>query len=103
MSVYDPSQLQAPQDGARLSKVKLTLHQIAKSTEIVGAIDAAKAAGAAALNVLASPILYGNRPVIMEHVALLALPTMYQWSVIAEEGGFAGYVVLLACSQRTRD
>jgi putative ABC transport system substrate-binding protein len=27
----------------------------------------------------------------MERVASLALPTMYQWPEIAEEGGFAGY------------
>ncbi len=45
---------------ARPSKVELTIHQIAKSTEIVAALDKAKATGAAAVNVLASPILFSN-------------------------------------------
>jgi putative ABC transport system substrate-binding protein len=57
----------------------------------VAAIDAAKASGAAALNVLASPILFSSRKIIMEHVAALRLPTIYQWPETAEEGGFAGY------------
>ena len=51
----------------------------------------AKASGATALNVLASPILYANRQLIMDRVAALRLPAMYQWPEIAEEGGFAGY------------
>jgi putative ABC transport system substrate-binding protein len=86
-----PSQLRALQDGARSSKVELTIHQIAKSTEIVAALDQAKAVGAAAVNVLASPILFGNRQIIMKHVAMLGIPAMYQWPETAEEGGFAGY------------
>ena len=85
------SQLQALRDGARSSKVELTIHQVTKSTEIVGAIDAAKTTGATALNILSSPILFGNRKIILKHVALLGLPTMYQWPETVEEGGFAGY------------
>jgi putative ABC transport system substrate-binding protein len=76
---------------ARPSKVELTIHQIAKSTEIVAALDKAKATGAAAVNVLASPILFSNRQIIMKHVAMLGLPAMYQQPETAEEGGFAGY------------
>ena len=85
-----PNQLQALQDMARPSKVELTIHQIAKSTEIVAALDKAKATGAAAVNVLASPILFSNRQIIMKHVAMLGLPAMYQWPE-TEESGFAGY------------
>jgi putative tryptophan/tyrosine transport system substrate-binding protein len=84
-------QLQALQDAARTSNVELTVHAIAKPAEIIAAIDAAKASGAAALNVLASPILFGNRQIILERVALLRLPTIYQWPETAEEGGFVGY------------
>jgi putative tryptophan/tyrosine transport system substrate-binding protein len=40
---------------------------------------------------LASPILYGKRQVIMQRVATLRLPTIYQFPEEAEEGGFIGY------------
>src|SRR5205085_8235593 len=33
----------------------------------------------------------GNRQVIMERVATLRLPAIYQWPEVAEEGGFIGY------------
>jgi putative ABC transport system substrate-binding protein len=83
--------LQALQDSARARGVELSIHQIAKPEEIPAAIDAAKASGAAALNVLASPILYGSRQSIMQHVASLRLPAIYQFPEEAEEGGFVGY------------
>ena len=44
--------------------------------EITGAIDAAKASGAVALNVLSSPFLYGNRQIVMQRVAALRLPAI---------------------------
>jgi putative ABC transport system substrate-binding protein len=40
---------------------------------------------------LASPILFFNRQLIMDHVAALRMPAIYQWPETAEEGGFAGY------------
>jgi ABC-type uncharacterized transport system substrate-binding protein len=51
----------------------------------------AQAEGATALNVLASPMLFGNRRIIMDRVAALRLPAIYQWPEMAEEGGFAAY------------
>ena len=36
-------------------------------------------------------MLYSNRQLIMDRVAVLRLPTMYQWPETAEEGGFIGY------------
>ena len=36
-------------------------------------------------------MLDGNRRSIMERVAALRLPAIYQWPEIAEEGGFAAY------------
>ena len=55
------------------------------------AIDAAKSAGAAALNVLATPLLFSNRRIIFERAAALRLPGMYQWPEMAEEGGLVAY------------
>jgi putative ABC transport system substrate-binding protein len=81
----------ALQDAARARGVELLIHQIASAEEITAAIDSAKASGAAALNVLSSPFLYGNRQTIMQRVAALRLPAIYQFPEEAEEGGFVAY------------
>jgi putative ABC transport system substrate-binding protein len=86
-----PRQLQWLQDAARARGVELSIHQVAKATEIAPAIDAAKASNTRALNILASPLLFANRKVIIERAATLRLPAIYQWPEVAEEGGFIGY------------
>ena len=85
------SQLQALQDAARARNVELSIHRIAKPEEIAAAIDAAKAWGAAALNVLASPVLFGNRQIVIQRVAALRLPAIYQFPEVAQDGGFVAY------------
>ncbi len=62
------------QEAARARKIELSIFQVARGDEIAAAIDMAHAAGATALNVLASPMLYGNRQLIMDRVAALHLP-----------------------------
>jgi putative ABC transport system substrate-binding protein len=57
----------------------------------VPAVDAAHAAGAAALNVLASVVLNSHRHVIFERTIALRMPAIYQFPESAEQGGFAGY------------
>jgi putative tryptophan/tyrosine transport system substrate-binding protein len=89
--VYAPSDDRGLEAAARARNVALSIYRVAKGDEIVAAIDAAHTAGATALNILASPILYFNRQIIIERVAALRLPTMYQWPEIAEQGGFAAY------------
>jgi putative ABC transport system substrate-binding protein len=69
---------------------------VTKREEIEGAIDAAKNAGAGALNVLASTTLFNNREIILSRTAALRLPATYQWSDTAEEGGLIGYGPRLA-------
>ena len=86
-----PQQLQALQDAARARGVELSIYRVAKAEEIAGAIDAAKASGATALNVLASAMLNNNRQIILPRVAALGLPAIYQFPVVAEEGGLIGY------------
>jgi putative tryptophan/tyrosine transport system substrate-binding protein len=87
----EPRELQALQEAAHARDVELSVHKVAKGEEIAAAIDKAHALGAAALNVLSSPFLYGNRRIIMEHVVTLRLPTIYPFQEEAEEGGFAAY------------
>ena len=70
-----------------------SLHTLAllTSVEIPAAIDAAKASGATALNVLASPLLSVNYQVIVQRVAALRLPAIYQWPETAKTGGLIAY------------
>lgn len=84
-------QLQALQDAALARNVELSIHRVAKPEEIPAAIDAAKAMGAEALNTLSSPLMYGTRKIIMQRVAELRLPTIYQFPEEAAEGGFVAY------------
>ncbi len=86
------AQLQALQEAARARNIELSIHRIiASGEEIVAAIDMAQTSGATALNVLASPLLFANRRLIMDRVAALRLPAIYEWPEIAEEGGFLAY------------
>jgi putative ABC transport system substrate-binding protein len=57
----------------------------------VPAINSASMQGAGALNVLASPMLFVNRRLIIERAGELRLPAVYQWPETAEEGGLLGY------------
>ena len=84
-------QLQALQDAGRGLDVEVSIYRVANAEEITAAIDAAKASGAAALNVLSSPFLYVNRQLILERAAALRLPAIYQWPEEAEEGGLIAY------------
>jgi putative ABC transport system substrate-binding protein len=86
-----PQKLQALQDKARATGAELVVHTIGTPEDIAPAIDAAKASGAAGLNVLASPLLNTNRRIIFERTAALSLPAMYQWPEDAQESGLVGY------------
>ena len=90
-STLTETKAHALQEAARARNIDLAIHRITKSEEIAAAIDSVQASGATALNVLASPMLDRNGPLIMERVAALGLPAIYQWPERAEEGGFAAY------------
>ena len=86
------ARLQALKDAAHLRGVDLATYSIRGLGEISAAIDAAKAAGAAAINVLASPLLStsGGR-LITERAVTLKMPVMYQWPEWADDGAFIAY------------
>jgi putative ABC transport system substrate-binding protein len=86
-----PAQLETLQREARARNIALSIHRVDKAQEIPGALEAVKASDAAALNVLASPMLHSNLQLILERVAVLRLPAIFQWPEIAEEGGFVAY------------
>ena len=82
------AKLRVLQEAARSRDIELSIYRIAKGEEVVAAIDSAKASGATALNVLGSPLHWANRYLIMDRVAALHLPAMYQSPEMAEEGWF---------------
>ena len=86
-----PQHLHALQDAARARGVELSIHQVAKSEEVVPAINLAKASDAAGLNVLATSLLFSQSQVIIEQAAALHLPAVYPWPENAEEGGLLAY------------
>ena len=90
-----PSGLSELEDAARARGVALSIHRVARREEIGSAIDAAKAADAGALNVLASALLFNNRNIIFDRVATLRLPAAYQWPEMADQGGLIGYGPLI--------
>ncbi len=72
-------------------RIELAIQRVDTGSEIPAALESAKAAGAAGLNVLASPMLDANHQIILQRVAALRLPAMFQWPELAEEGGFVAY------------
>jgi putative ABC transport system substrate-binding protein len=86
-----PAQLQTLLDAARARDVELSIHRVERKEDLGLAIGAAKAGGAEALNVLASPLLHGNRHAIFTRTTELHLPAIYQWPETAQEGGLLAY------------
>jgi putative tryptophan/tyrosine transport system substrate-binding protein len=85
------TKLDALQKAARAHNIEFSIYRVAKGDEIAAAIESAQASGAKALNILASPLFYGHRHLIMDRVAAARLPTIYEFPETAEEGGFAAY------------
>ena len=86
-----PQHLQALQIAARARQVELTIHRIANAAEIAQALEAAIAANAGHFNVLASPLLFANRKIILERATSQRIPTIFQWPEVAEEDALMGY------------
>jgi ABC-type uncharacterized transport system substrate-binding protein len=87
-----PEQLQVLQESARTHGVALSVHLAAdKREDIAQAIETARAEGAEAINVLASPVLNRHRSLILDRVAIARLPAIYQWPEYAEEGALIAY------------
>jgi putative ABC transport system substrate-binding protein len=86
-----PDKLERLQAQARARVVELSVHPAGKPDEIAAAVHAAKAAGATALNVLATPLFAINRKLVIETITAAALPAIYQWPEMAEQGGLAAY------------
>jgi putative tryptophan/tyrosine transport system substrate-binding protein len=92
-NMTSPQHLNELQDAARAGGIALSIFSIAKPEEIGPAMERAKASGAQALNVLASPLFgnYSNGLRVIERAAALRLPAILMWPEMAEDGGLAAY------------
>lgn len=91
VNMSSPQHLQMLQEIARAQGIELSAHRISNPEQIAAAIEAAKREGAEALNVLASPLLFTSRQIIIPLVAALRLPAIYEWVEVAKEGGLLAY------------
>jgi ABC-type uncharacterized transport system substrate-binding protein len=87
--------LETLKDASRRRGVELLVFGVTRPEEIGPAIDGAKASGAEAINFLATPLFSvpgsRNNRVVMERLAELRVPAIYQWPEAAEQGGLMGY------------
>ena len=87
--------LQTLKEAAHRHGVEVSVFGVSRSEEILSAIDDAKASGAEAINFLATPLFSvpgsRNNRVVMERLAELRVPAIYQWPEAAEQGGLMGY------------
>jgi putative tryptophan/tyrosine transport system substrate-binding protein len=86
-----PQQLEALEQDARSRNIELSIHRVKTREEIVPAIEAARAVGAQAINVLASVKFYVNRALIIESAAKTQLPAVFQFPDWTEQGALVGY------------
>jgi putative tryptophan/tyrosine transport system substrate-binding protein len=95
VKVTSPDHIQVLQQGARSRGVEILFFGMNRPQDIASAMDAAKAAGVEALNFLASPLFSlpgtpGNR-IVMERIAAMRLPAIFQWPETAEAGALLAY------------
>jgi putative ABC transport system substrate-binding protein len=83
--------VQGLQDSARTRGVELLVFGVASPGDIAPAVDAAKSAGAEALNFLASGLFYPVSRVPVDRAAALKLPSIHHWPEAAEAGGVMAY------------
>jgi putative tryptophan/tyrosine transport system substrate-binding protein len=79
------------QEAARSAGIELSVHALTRAEDIPATLDRVHSSGAEALNVLASALLFNNRETILDRVATLRLPAIYQWPEMATRGGLIGY------------
>jgi putative ABC transport system substrate-binding protein len=94
--------LDSLQDAARRRGFELSVFGVAKREEVVPAIEASKAAGAQALNLLATPLFTVNPRDFIARIVALRIPAMHQWPELAEDGGLMGYGPRFAQTFRQR-
>jgi len=89
--ITTPKQLKILSDAAQSHGVEIDIYEAGTQEAILPAIEKASKAGAQAMNILATPLFSFNMRRIIDQMALLRLPAMYQWPEDAEDGGLLAY------------
>jgi putative ABC transport system substrate-binding protein len=86
---------QVLQQGAQSRGVQLSVFNVKEPMEILSAIDAAKASSCEAINFLASPMFSipgsHDHDIVMQGIAAVRLPAIFQWAETAEADSVAAY------------
>lgn len=94
-ALWDPGSgtfhLKGLESAARSLGVELQILEVQRPEDFRRGFEAAKKGRAGALNVLASPFLYGHRQTIIDLAAKNQLPAIYQWREMPEAGGLMSY------------
>ncbi|HYM72655.1 MAG TPA: ABC transporter substrate-binding protein, partial [Stellaceae bacterium] len=86
-----PDRLDALVKAAATRGIEASVYPAATEGEIGPAIEKARAAGAQAVNVLASALFHGNHRELIDRTVAANLPAMFQWPEYVEEGALVGY------------
>jgi putative ABC transport system substrate-binding protein len=84
------NQYQLEPAAARLD-LNLVVFTARNAAEVGLALDGIATAGVGAVNVLASPMLFGARRLIIDRLRDARQPAIYQWPETADDGGLLGY------------
>jgi putative tryptophan/tyrosine transport system substrate-binding protein len=90
-NVIRPKHLQELQEAAHGRGIEVLVRGVAKRSDVVAAINDAKASGAQAINFLATPMFSVNAAEFIQQVTSLLLPSIYQWPENAEDGALIAY------------
>ena len=102
-NVTSEQHIQTLRDAARSRNIELLAFGVAKPEDIAPAVNAAKAAGAEALNFLASSLFFPVNRDDIESAAATRLPAIHHWPEAAEGGGFLAYRVSPRSGVSARD
>ena len=86
-----PRQLEELERAAQAHGISLATYRVIDPDDVAGAIGQAKADGAEALNVLASPLFNITQQEIFARAAALRLPAIHHTPEMAAAGGLAAY------------
>ncbi len=76
---------------ARTLSVALNIQKVRRADDLSHAFDTARAWHAEAVNVLASPLVWSLRQLIIDQAARTRLPAIYQWGEAVRVGGLLSY------------
>jgi putative ABC transport system substrate-binding protein len=85
------STLKAVEQAAESLRLEPVVATAADREAVERALELLLGADVGAVNVLASPILFGHHPIMIERLNQARVPAIYQWPERVAEGAFAGY------------